>query len=160
MSLSAREAWEVDRMWKGKSAAYGQSGGVTTTRISGVSTGPDPRSSIYSGYANSGQTQSSAAYLIQPGTYGIPHHGSCYAVPITSPPIPAVYAATSANYSYNAGYDPIESPLNAIRPLSNPLPEPPRQSAYSPEPFVAHNSVEDPTMTPEYWKVYAGITSH
>ena len=155
MSLSAREAWDAERVWKGKSAVYDQEGG--STNIPTTAAIYDPRSSVYS-------TQG-AAYIFPQGQYRLTPQGSFYAIPVTatngSTPVQAVYA-TPANYPYNnSGYDPIESPLNSYRPLSNPLPDPPRQSTYSPEPLVPRQTgVEDPLMTPEYWKVYAGIASH
>ena len=130
-----------------------------------------------------------AAYMIQspyydPSHASLVHTSSFYAIPVavghhphrasphTSQVYTSVYSpgrydysgATNANANANNPYRssyPETLDMNSPTTLANPLPEPPRQSTYSPEPLVLENPrSDDPTLTPEYWSVLAGITTH
>lgn len=179
MSMTAREAWDADRIWKGKTMYDPEA-----ANIHGGGSSYDPRNSMYSGHSNANgigvphAVAHGSAYVVQspyydPSHASLAHQRSFYAIPVSvthhvSPPASHVYPPEAAfspgRYDYPNTYRsyPETLDMNSPPPLANPLPEPPRQAAYSPEPLVLDRQgpSEDPKLTPEYWRFYAGIPTH
>lgn len=174
--MMAREAWDAERMWKGKSAVYEPEGGLV---IPGIPPSHyDPR---YSGISMNGTAgsfsnvdgmygSSHTGYVVQSPFHGhVSHQNSFYAIPVAAPPT-MVYAAQGYSppgpYDYPHAYrsyaDSVPFPTaDPQAPLQNPLPEPPRHSTYSPEPLrPGRQAAADDPSTQEYWSIYAGITTH
>jgi len=173
-ALRAREVWEMDRLWKGRSVAYGLEGPQvvyaqsigevgSTTSVNGVGHG-------------SGHT----SYKLQQG-FPFPTTSTVYSSPGLAPsaqlhPVQhqhqhpqqslgqtmqgALYDFPSGVRSYPdlATIPSIGSPDSTpSMPSRNPLPSPPRQSSYRPGPVPSSFSERDDRATAEYWSKYAGV---
>ena len=178
ISIKAREAWEAERLLKGKSMHYGSQSGPSATA-------PDPRDSIAAtigtvtdltrggSVRSTGPGSSHTLYMVQP-LKGQSQGTQIYANMATDVP-PSHYSATTSqqatfspstlyDYSSNAAYRsiPPSFPLShemipepPSRP--NPLPPPPRESSYQPAPLP---SLSDPTRSSsDHWTKYPGITT-
>ncbi|KAI5121136.1 hypothetical protein M0805_007134 [Coniferiporia weirii] len=181
LSLSAREVWTTERMWKGKSAAF------DPDAIGSIHGGSsyDPRASQYSEHSSAAGTigtfpsavgSGPAGYMVQSPFYEhahppLVHQNSFYAVPVSVAAQPVVFPTQAVyspgRYDYPNAYRSYADSMSygdASGPLTNPLPDPPRQSTYSPEPLLPPNSARqeaaDDPLTPEFWRQYAGITTH
>jgi hypothetical protein len=166
-ALRAREAWEMDRLWKGRSMYHGHpEANVITT----------PSSTRDSRHGNGefivdapGHGSSHTSYLVQP-LQAHPMPASVFYANMPSAPPPIIYTATSP---YGQGHQPSYRSLpnsftfpstentsakSAARP--NPLPRPPRQSTYQP----AHSPVLSDRSSgpvPDYWtNKYRAVPSH
>ncbi|KAI0322162.1 hypothetical protein OF83DRAFT_1080462 [Amylostereum chailletii] len=167
-AVRAREVWEMDRLWKGRSMAtayglegpqvvYAQSiGNTSSTTVNGG----DLRRAT-SGVYGSNHT----SYKLQHGFHGqspIPFPGSPVIYPQTdTAPHPSyVYPGGFKSYPDISTLPTITSPDSSPPrgPHANPLPEPPRQSAYKPGPLPASFAEHDPG-TAEYWQKYAGVVA-
>ncbi|KAI0066462.1 hypothetical protein BV25DRAFT_1912534 [Artomyces pyxidatus] len=166
-AVRAREVWEMDRLFKGRSMAYGLDGPQVVYAQSigdGSSTG-DPRRSTSTVAYGSQHT----SYKLQSG-----FHAPNGTHPYTQIPFPqpALYAgqAPAPSYVYPSGYrsypdistlPTISSPESSPprRALTNPLPEPPRMSAYKPPPLPASLSDVDSQSGAEYWAKFAGVVT-
>ena len=173
-ALRAREVWEMDRLWKGRSVAYGLEGPQvvyaqsigdvgSTTSVNGVGHGtahtsykiqqgfPFPTTStVYSSSALAPSpqlqpTQQQQQYPQQ--SFGQTMQGALYDFP-----------SGVRSYPDLANIPSIGSPDSTpSMPTRNPLPVPPRQSPYRPGPVPASFVERDDRSTAEYWSKYAGV---
>lgn len=171
-NITASEHWQADRLWKGQSAV------IDHESRPYIPSTYDPRYSTFSVNSTIGTYpavdsmygSNHTSYMMQsPFAGNGPHPNSFYAIPVAPPPTmvyPTVVQGSPEAYGYfhpYAAYSESVPPFPVTDPQSpqNPLPEPPRQSVYSPEPLRQGRpgSLDDPS-TPEYWNLYAGIPSH
>ncbi|KZS95893.1 hypothetical protein SISNIDRAFT_329179 [Sistotremastrum niveocremeum HHB9708] len=165
--LGAREAWAADRLWKGKSVAY-NSDLIDNFDIHSPLSGP-PNGDMYDG------SHRSLAMSIE----RINHHGSQFSNTYSNsfvgfPP----YGPGSSHTSYavqapfigsnrQAHPQPVQPyypPRTPLPPFdlhdgltrTNPLPEPPRESLYSP---TTGSSGSSPARGDPYWKQHAGVAA-
>ncbi|KAH9035060.1 hypothetical protein EDB84DRAFT_1593940 [Lactarius hengduanensis] len=163
-AVRAREVWEMDRLWKGRSMAcglegphvvYAQSIGdvSSTTSVNGI-----------------GHGSTHTSYKLQQG-FPFPTPATTapgiYSSSSPSPPphtqqqmIPSLYEFPSGVRSYPdlANIPSIGSPDSTPSlPSRNPLPAPPRQSTYRPGPIPASFVERDDGPAAEYWSKYAGV---
>ncbi|KAI0257039.1 hypothetical protein BJV78DRAFT_1277636 [Lactifluus subvellereus] len=159
-ALRAREVWEMDRLWKGRSMAYegpqvvyAQSIGdvASTTSVNGVGNG-----SAHTSY----KLQQSFPFPTPTGVYSpssaAPPPSSMQPMQQGSP----LYEFPSGVRSYPdlATIPSIGSPDSTPSTSSrNPLPPPPRLSPYRPGPIPASFAEMDDRATAEYWSKYAGV---
>lgn len=167
-AVRAREVWEMDRLWKGRSMAYGLEGPhvVYAQSIGDVSS----TTSVNGGGIGHGSTHTS--YKLQ---QGFPFPTTTTATTATgiysSPPhtqqqpqqemmMPSLYEFPSGVRSYPdlANIPSIGTPDSTPSlPSRNPLPAPPRQSTYRPGPIPASFVERDDGTAAEYWSKYAGV---
>jgi hypothetical protein len=172
-ALRAREVWEMDRLWKGRSVAYGLEGPQvvyaqsigdvgSTTSVNGV-----------------GHGSAHASYKLQQGfpfpTAGVQSPPSSSSSSLRPPPPqhhqqPRSFAQTMQGSMYDfpsgvrsypdlANIPSIGSPESTpSTPTRNPLPAPPRQSTYRPTPLPASFTERDDSAAAEYWSKYAGVS--
>ncbi|KAJ7897108.1 hypothetical protein B0H14DRAFT_2676923 [Mycena olivaceomarginata] len=132
--MKAREAWDMDRLWKARSMGGMEANGVTAAPMP-MPPAPVPKS------RNAEDP---------PAVYGSSHTAFMVSTPFQQPassapiyhsmppvPPPLVYPCRHASSS------------NGFSPRSNPLPEPPRESPYQPAPLTAPES---------YWGKHASAT--
>ncbi|OAX44442.1 hypothetical protein K503DRAFT_765059 [Rhizopogon vinicolor AM-OR11-026] len=170
-ALRAREAWEMDRLWKGRSMyhAHPEANVIAS-----------PSSTRNSRHVNaefivdaSGHGSSHTSYLVQP-LQAHPMPASVFYANMPSAPPPIIYTATSPyGQAPQGGHQPsyrslpnsftfpsTENPSGDSTTRPNPLPRPPRQSTYQP----AHLPVlSDRGSGPvsEYWtNKYPPVPSH
>ena len=164
-TLKAKEAWDMDRLWKGRSMMYGPDG---TTLISTRPTiGSDSRpSTIMSADLHRAASipsvgdlraspipkahGSSHTYFMVQAPYQGQPNGHAHSLSGTQSP-PIIYTPSSPNQSssprrdyskqYRSFADAVPFPTTTNPPdhasqrMSNPLPEPPRLSTYRPSPI-------------------------
>lgn len=173
-ALRAREVWEMDRLWKGRSVAYGLEGPqvvyaqsigdvASTTSVNGVGHGsahtsyklqqgfPFPTAGVHSPPSSSSSLrppqQQQQQHNQQPRSFAQTMQGSMYDFP-----------SGVRSYPDLANIPSIGSPESTpSTPTRNPLPAPPRQSTYRPTPLPASFAERDDRATAEYWKKYAGV---
>jgi hypothetical protein len=173
-ALRAREVWEMDRLWKGRSVAYGLEGPQvvyaqsigdvgSTTSVNGVGHGsghtsyklqqgfPFPTTSaVYSSPALAPSAQLQPMQQQQQHgqqSFGQTMHGALYDFP-----------SGVRSYPDLANIPSIGSPDSTpSMPSRNPLPSPPRQSSYRPGPVPSSFAERDDRATAEYWSKYAGV---
>jgi hypothetical protein len=177
-ALRAREVWEMDRLWKGRSVAYGLEGPQvvyaqsigdvgSTTSVNGIGHG-----STHTSYKlQQGFPFPTAAT----GVHSAPSSSSSLRPP---PPLhhhqqqqqPRSFAQTMQGSMYDfpsgvrsypdlANIPSIGSPESTpSTPTRNPLPAPPRQSTYRPTPLPASFAERDDSAAAEYWSKYAGVS--
>ncbi|KAG8219647.1 hypothetical protein J3R82DRAFT_602 [Butyriboletus roseoflavus] len=174
-ALKAREAWEMDRLWKGRSMVQGQpetsmiaSPFSVESKVVNNETARDAFS-IQSFAHGSSHT----SYVVQP-LQAHPIPASVFYANMPSAPPPIIYAATSPygqpHPSSSRDYTTHRSPSNSFSFPSkdsslgppthpNPLPTPPRESNYQPArlPPLADRSSGSAS---EYWGKYANMPSH
>ena len=168
-ALRAREAWEMDRLWKGRSMYYGH---PEANVIASPSSTRDSR------HVNGefivdvpGHGSSHTSYLVQP-LQAHPMPASVFYANMPSAPPPIIYTAASPydQVLHQGGNQPSDRSLAnsfafpstenpADRP--NPLPRPPRQSSYQP----AHLPVlsdRGSAAVSDYWtnNKYPPVPSH
>ncbi|KAF7337449.1 Apolipoprotein n-acyltransferase [Mycena sanguinolenta] len=155
--MKAREAWDMDRLWKARSMSGMEANGVAVT--------PGPAPPVPPMPAPNGRSTENP-----PAVYGSSHTAFMVSTPFQPPasstplyhsmppaPPPAVYPA---GYPFDVGTpstnhaSPATSEHSSLssQPLANPLPEPPRESPYEPAPL----------SIPDYWGKYAtaATTAH
>ncbi|KZT30737.1 hypothetical protein NEOLEDRAFT_1237943 [Neolentinus lepideus HHB14362 ss-1] len=162
-NFRAREAWEMDRLYKGRS-----------WDVEG------PRSALIEDphiawHENGKQAQVGRSHTVHSADYGSSHtsvvvqrsfhaHASSpaiYSVPTTSSMYPQSSSRRSPSYDHPNGYRPrqdsVPFPTHGSSSSPNPLPEPPREANYQPTPLPA--GLPDSPSSPEYWNKYAGLTA-
>ncbi|KAF7981164.1 hypothetical protein HWV62_34935 [Athelia sp. TMB] len=178
-AMRAREAWEMDRLWKGRSMYYGAQPEPNGALVSPSALPQDARDSRGSapndgdlnrdnGSVRSGghgsshtsfqvqplQSQSSKQTNILYSNMPIPTTSFTYA--------PSTHSAASATYDYSGSFC-SSSPPDPIPPISrrpNPLPPPPRESTYQPAPLPPFISSPRPTSSSsDYWTNYPGVVT-
>lgn len=165
-ALRAREVWEMDRLWKGRSVAYGLEGPQV---VYAQSIGDVGSTTSVNGLGH-GSTHTS--YKLQ---QGFPFPTGVHSPPPSSsslrPPQPQTFSQTTtmqgALYDFPSGVrsypdlaniPSIGSPDSTpSTPSRNPLPSPPRQSTYRPGPLPTSLSEKDDGAAAEYWSKYAGV---
>ena len=164
-ALRAREVWEMDRLWKGRSVAYGLEGPqVVYTQSIG-----DVASTTSINGLGHGSTHTS--YKLQ---QGFPFPTGVHSPPSSSslrPPQPQHFSHTMQGSLYDfpsgvrsypdlANIPSIGSPDSTpSTPSRNPLPAPPRQSTYRPGPLPSSFIERDDGAKADYWSKYAGVVS-
>ncbi len=174
-ALRAREVWEMDRLWKGRSVAYGLEGPQvvyaqsigdvgSTTSVNGLGHGSGHTSyklqqgfpfptGVHSPPSSSSslrppQPQPQYQHQQQPRSFAQTMQGSMYDFP-----------SGVRSYPDLANIPSIGSPESTpSTPTRNPLPAPPRQSVYRPAPLPASLTERDDGATAEYWSKYAGVS--
>lgn len=160
--MKAREAWDMDRLWKARSMSGMEANGIATAPIPPIPTShvPNGRNATQDPPAiyGSSHTAFMASTPFQPPSSSQIYHSMpnvaqpsssssppiYHSMPNAPPPPLAVYPA---GYASPGGYSntsnrasPSEhSSSNTISPrppLANPLPEPPRESPYEPAPLT------------------------
>lgn len=159
-ALRAREVWEMDRLWKGRSVAYGLGGPQV---VYAQSIGDVASTASVNGV---GHGSAHTAYKLQ---QGFPFPTGIQSPPSSSssslrPPQPqmqgTLYDFPSGVRSYPdlANIPSIGSPDSTpSTPSRNPLPAPPRQSTYRPGPLPASLMERDDGAKADYWSKYAGV---
>lgn len=172
-AIRAKEAWEMDRLWKGRSLAYGSEGTqvVYAQTIHGdgsLASNASIEGEMHRISAGHGSAHTSfklqapfQAPAAPSSSYGSMSNGS----PIIYASDHHTYPNGSHGYGYNSYPDlaTIPSESDSVdssprRPRTNPLPEPPRMSPYTPAPLPASLSEHDSPHSAEYWANYAGVT--
>ena len=154
-ALRAREAWDMDRLWKGKSMYYGEpehNGSIPspsqTREPKGLMPSVNTDLSRDNGTArSSGHGSSHTSFMVQPFQGQAP--ANMFYSNMPSAPPPTIYSPptlqptpypSSASYDYSQSYRslphslslPPQEPLPETSTRSNPLPPPPRESSYQP----------------------------
>ena len=162
-AVRAREVWEMDRLWKGRSMAYGLEGPHvvyaqsigdvgSTTSVNALGHGSAHTSyKLQQGFPFPTPTPAAAA-AGAPGMYSPSQHQHQQGKP-------SLYEFPSGVRSYPdlATIPSIGTPESTPSTARNPLPAPPRQSAYRPGPLPASMMERDDGATAEYWSKYAGV---
>lgn len=145
-AMRAREAWDMERLWKARSLYEAEPTGMVSAPM------PVPSAELYvpakSMAANGIHGSSHTSFMVQTPFQGQTSHQIYHSLPVNPPPImyptslpQTLHHSSSAHsytnhhphHSYPHSYSSPE-PLMTI-PHSNPLPEPPRESSYSPAPL-------------------------
>jgi hypothetical protein len=175
-ALRAREAWDMDRLWKGRSMHYGghpePNGPLATLphirdsrRVSSNIDVTKDNGSIH----GAGHGSSHTSFMVQPFQGQSP--SNMYYSHMPSAPPPVIYPSTAlqqAPFSSSVPYDytyrtlqpsfTFSSPDLLPEPTSrpNPLPPPPRESAYQPSPLT---SLSDGRPTSDHWTIHPSVTT-
>ncbi|KAG1749793.1 uncharacterized protein EDB91DRAFT_1109709 [Suillus paluster] len=171
-ALRAREAWEMDRLWKGRSMYHQESNAITS---------PSARDSRHVNgefvVDGPGHGSSHTSYLVQP-LQAHPMPASVFYANMPSAPPPIIYTATSpyGQVLHQGSHQPTyrslpnsfmfpsteSSPASpADPPRQNPLPHPPRESTYQPARLSTHAD-RGSGATSDYWtnNKYPPVPSH
>jgi hypothetical protein len=143
--MKAREAWDMDRLWKARSMSGMEPNGIAAPPM------PPPVQGQATSDPPAVHGSSHTAFMVstpfqQPSSSQIYH-----SMPPSPPSVvyPAGYASPNG-YSNTNRASPSDHATNPLSPrLANPLPEPPRESPYEPAPLAL----------PEYWGKQAGVTT-
>jgi hypothetical protein len=173
-ALRAREAWDMDRLWKGKSMYYGEpEHNRSISPQAREPRGPMPNVNTDLSRDNgtvrsSGHGSSHTSFMVQP--FGQAPANMFYSNMPSAPP-PTVYSSTATQpYPPSVPYDysyrslppsfafPPQDPLPEISTRPNPLPPPPRESSYQPSPLppLSDRSVRSSS---DHWTKHPGITT-
>ena len=172
-ALKAKDAWEIERLWKGRSMIYAPDGSTANGNRHHISSDSRP-STIMSHDLHRASTIPSVGGETVVSTYGSnhtiytmhspyqgTHHAATYPQLPESPPSDRLtngVAQHAARY-VQAVELPTLPPIGSSPPRSNPLPEPPRLSSYKPSPLPPSLAGSgDGPGSPEYWNRYAGVT--
>lgn len=168
-ALRAKEAWDMERLWKARSMNGHESNGYAAMTIPSNNNTPamEDLDEIDSQDATHGSSHT--AFVVQ--TPFQSQHSIYHSMPTAPPPI--IYSSPSSNtsmhqpltYSHNHSYqklypDSISSDQKSLPPsvrplLANPLPAPPRESNYEPAPLPSPSN----GRSTDYWTKYAGVTA-
>ena len=174
-ALKAADAWELERMWKGRSMTYGTDGTVLPSTRHNITSDSRP-STIMSADLHRASSIPSIDHVSNVGNnqtqtyvmYQAPHGASARATSaqalypsimqqIKSPKDDRRHRSRSMNDSVAAQKSSSPPQLTSIR--SNPLPEPPRLSSYKPSPIPPSlGGNGDVSSSSEYWMKLAGVT--
>ncbi|KAG9314198.1 hypothetical protein JVU11DRAFT_4984 [Chiua virens] len=172
-ALKAREAWEMDRLWKGRSMVQGQP--ETGATPSPSSTEPKAANETAKDMSSSMQSfaygSSHTSYVVQP-LQAHPIPASVFYANMPTAPPPIIYAATAPyaqpHASSSRDYTAYRTPPNSFTfpsqdtsadPPRNPLPVPPRESNYQPTLLPALPDRSNGSAS-EYWGKYTNMPSH
>jgi hypothetical protein len=171
-AVRAREVWEMDRLWKGRSMAYGLEGPHvvyaqsigdvgSTTSVNALGHGSAHTSyKLQQGFPFPTPTTTASAAstaTASPGGIYSPYHQQQH--PQHQQGKPSLYEFPSGVRSYPdlATMPSIGTPESTPSLTArNPLPAPPRQSAYRPGPMPSSMVERDDRAAVEYWSKYAG----
>lgn len=172
-ALKAKEAWDMERLWKGRSMAYGPDSMMHSNR---PNIGTDSRpSTIMSADLHRASTIPSVGDLAsnlsthssnhtvyaEPPHPSIQHAATYPQLPVSHQPAGSAHPRrqSSSSQTNRHASDRVPFPTPDLpSPRSNPLPEPPRLSSYKPSPLPPSLAVSnDGSTSPEYWHRYAGV---
>ena len=160
-TLKAKDAWEIERMWRGRSMVYAPDGAPDNGHRQQISSDSRP-STVMSHDLHRASTIPSVGDTAHTtlSTYGSSHTSFTVSTPPHLPQHAASYpgAIPFANGIARQSFTlPPLPPLGSSPP--NPLPEPPRMSAYKPAPLplTLAGPGEGPSSA-EYWNSYASVT--
>ncbi|KAJ3542011.1 hypothetical protein NMY22_g3666 [Coprinellus aureogranulatus] len=184
-ALRAKEAWDMERMWKARSMYGAELNGnaVQSIPTQSVLSFSDNLSSQGASYGSS-----YTAFALQtPFAQGHPGPSMYHSMPGRPPPIIYGSPASIPSLPDSALYDPYDNnnlgntptpqrqrrtshrassppehlPVLSRSPLAkNPLPEPPRESTYQPAPLPPLKPATATVRTSDYWAKYAGVTTN
>jgi hypothetical protein len=174
-TLKAADAWEIERLWKGRSMIYGTDGtalpgtrhNITSdSRPSTIMTADLHRASSIPSVDQTSSVGTSHTYFVyQAPSNGAGSHqvSSAQALypPYMQQPVTTKQEARNKSRSPTGGlpFSTTSNPPPLPSTRANPLPEPPRISAYRPPPIPASLAGDsDTTTTSEYWMKLAGVT--
>lgn len=167
-ALKAKDAWEIERLWKGRSMVDGSEGTALPGHRRNITSDSRP-STIMSADLHRASTIPSVGDQASIVTSS---HGSGHTLFVVQAP----YGSSSVGNGSQSTLSPSipldrshrsligqvalsSSPPEFPTPKSNPLPEPPRMSSYKPSPLpgsIAGGS--EGSSSSEYWTKYAGMT--
>ncbi|KIK30343.1 hypothetical protein PISMIDRAFT_6424 [Pisolithus microcarpus 441] len=178
-SLKAREAWNMDRLWKGRSMYHGQPEApfihtppppsVSRKEFKPAKVEPVHQDVVPSHGAAHGSSHTS--YVVQP-LQAHPVPASVFYANMPSAPPPIIYATTSPygqvphrprdyktfrslpEFSF-----PPQDTSDSPNRTPNPLPAPPRESSYQPAPFPALPGQSSGSAS-EYWTKHTSVPLH
>lgn len=165
-ALRAKEAWEMERLWKARSM-YGDDANSFGNTAGSANAPPSKSDNAQDTMHGSSHT----AFVVQTPFQGQP--SQIYHSMPTSPP-QIIYSSPSSmsnshqhlispstHQSFTPDYlsSDRKSLTSSLRPaLANPLPEPPRESSYEPAPIPP--SILDIGSKPtDYWTKYTGVAT-
>ncbi|KAJ7193369.1 hypothetical protein GGX14DRAFT_379197, partial [Mycena pura] len=149
--LRAREAWDLDRLWKARSLSGMEPNGFVAAPMPAA--GPVNGKHAEDQHAVYGSSHT--AFMMSTPFQQKPAAQIYHSMPPGPPPIvyPAGYAVPNDHSSTNRS-SPSDRSSNSMSPPhpvvgNNPLPEPPRESPYQPAPLTL----------PEYWNKHTSVTT-
>jgi len=164
--LRAREAWEMDRLWKGRSMCQAR---PEANVIASPSSTRDSRH-VNGGFIVDapGHGSSHTSYLVQP-LQAHPMPASVFYANMPSAPPPIIYASPYGQVPHQGGnrsvpnsftFPSTENPSAESTTRPNPLPRPPRQSTYQPVHLPVLSDRGGPVS--DYWtnSKYSPVPSH
>jgi hypothetical protein len=174
-ALRAREAWDMERLWKGKSMYHPEPEvhAVFASHQTRESRGGMPNASTELTRDNgtvrsSGHGSSHTSFVVQPFQGQAP--ASMYYSNMPSAPPPTIYSPivyqqasypSSVSYEYAQSYRslPPPEPLPEVTTRSNPLPPPPRESSYQPSTLPPLSEPSGRSSNSDHWTRYPGVTT-
>lgn len=175
-TLKAKEAWDLERLWKGRSMMYGPDG--TTIVSTRPTIGSDSRpSTIMSPDLHRATSIPSVGDLQRASTMPAAHGSSHTYFVVQTPNGASPYDQTATTQAsttkstttrndytklYRSFPDSVPFPPNprSTESLHNPLPDPPRSSMYKAPPLPPSLAgAGDGPSTSDYWTKYAGVTT-
>lgn len=165
-ALRAKEAWDMERLWKARSMYGTEPNGITPTLIPSPPAKDDEalHGSSHTAFMVqtpfTTQTQSSQIYHSMPTAPPPIIYASTPSLPIahhTTPP--KGYSNTSRSFPNLLSPDQRTLSTTIRSPLANPLPEPPRESTYEPSPLSAVLLDSPSVRSSEYWSKFSGVTT-
>ena len=179
-AVRAREVWEMDRLWKGRSMAYGLEGPHvvyaqsigdvgSTTSVNALGHGSAHTSyKLQQGFpfptpttTTTTATTTTPATAASPTIYSPQQHQQSQLQQQYGKPSLYEFPSGVRSYPDLATIPSIGTPDSTPSLTArNPLPPPPRQSAYRPSPMPASMMEKDDRAYAEYWSKYAGVSTH
>ncbi|GJE99655.1 hypothetical protein PsYK624_159260 [Phanerochaete sordida] len=161
-TLKAKDAWEIERMWKGRSMVYAPDNmQVSSRHRHDISSDSRPTTIMSHDLQRASTIPSVGDAHTALSTYG----SSTTSITLAMPPHPQHAASFpgATPLTHAAAARPATIALPPLPPLSsapaNPLPEPPRMSTYRPAPLpLALGGPGETAATAEYWNRYASVT--
>jgi len=160
-ALRAKEAWDMERLWKARSISGDKPTGYTA--FPSISTPSMTEDNDIPGFQRAIHGSSHTAFVVQAPFQ--PQHSIYHSMPAAPPPI--IYSPqyslpqtmTSTHYQpkrslYSTSI--ASNPKSLASPVMNPLPEPPRESPYEPAPLPLPGSHG---RSSDYWARLAGVTA-
>ncbi|TEB38927.1 hypothetical protein FA13DRAFT_1770016 [Coprinellus micaceus] len=181
-ALRAKDAWDMERMWRARSMYGAEMSGnaVQSIPTQSVLSFSDNLSSQGASYGSS-----YTAFSLQAPFQGHPGSSMYHSMPTKPPPIMYGSPASIPSLPDSTLYDPYDHnnigniappppprqhrsshhgpspPILSRSPLTkNPLPEPPRESTYQPAPLPPVKPATAMVRTSDYWAKYAGVTTN
>jgi hypothetical protein len=166
-ALRAKEAWEMERLWKARSM-YGDDSNALGPNMA-------PTNAALSKPVNTTNQDtihgsSHTAFVVQTPFQSLPSH-IYHSMPTAPPPI--IFSSPSSQFTSPSNRpsqfftpDYLSSDQRSLSPssrpaLANPLPEPPQESSYEPAPLPPSMLDIGSRRPTDYWTKYAGVaTSH
>jgi hypothetical protein len=179
-ALKAREAWEMERLFRGRSFYHHPEQQEIMQMPSPEPMQPNGYHQMamyatpqggYPAVHGSSHTSYTMQAPFQGGQQQPVHSSAFYAIPppviYQSPYSSQEYVGQGRSVSPRDSYpdpgslDVIPSEVGSPPPRTNPLPAPPRQSSYkSPTLSPTRAEPSSPELSPQYWKSYAGLAAH